>query len=230
VNGRIHSEIAAVPVERLVAERERLRPLPSLRPALRIGVARKVDRLATVRFGSARYSVPHALVGVEVTVAAFDGEVVIRQGGAEVARHRLVGPGEVAIRDEHYGGARPRPTRAVRPRTAAEVAFLGLGPIAEAFLRAAAAAGTARLEAELGEIAGLVAAWGREALVKALDRATRFRRFRAADVRAILVAGAGVPTPTAAGAPLVADLPTVPVRPLSAYAVTPSDATREVVG
>jgi hypothetical protein len=107
---------------------------------------------------------------------------------------------------------------------------LGLGPIAEAFLRAAAAAGTARLEAELGEIAGLAGAWGREALVKALDRATRFRRFRAADLRAILVAGAGVPTPTAAGAPLVADLPTVPVRPLSAYAVTPSDATREVVG
>ncbi len=230
VNGRVHSEVAAVPAERLVVERERLRPLPSLRPAVRVGEVRKVDRLATVRFGSARYSVPHTLVGTEVTVAALEGEVVIRQGAAEVARHALVGPGEVALRDEHYGGARPRPSRAVRPRTAAEVAFLGLGPIAEAFLRAAAAAGTARLEAELGEIAGLAGAWGREALVKALDRATRFRRFRAADVRAILVAGAGVPTPTAAGAPLVADLPAVPVRPLSAYAVTPPAPAREVVG
>lgn len=230
VNGRVHSEIVAIPAERLLVERERLRPLPSLRPAVRAGAVRKVDRLATVRFGSARYSVPHALVGAEVTVAALEGEVVIRHGMAEVARHRLVGPGEVAIRDEHYGGARPRPSRAVRPRTAAEVAFLGLGPIAEAFLRAAASAGTARLEAELGEIAGLAGAWGREALVKALDRATRFRRFRAADVRAILVAGAGVPTPTAAGAPLAADLPSVPVRPLSAYALTSPDPAREVVG
>jgi transposase len=229
VNGRVHSEIVAVPAERLLVERERLRPLPSLRPAVREGVVRKVDRLATVRFGSARYSVPHALVGVAVTIAALEGEVVIRQGPAEVARHRLVGPGEVALRDEHYGGARPRPRRAVRPRTPAEVVFLGLGPIAEAFLRAAAAAGTARLAAELGEIAVLADAWGREALTKALDRATRFRRFRAADLRAILVAGAGVPTPTAAGTPLAAALPAVPVRPLSAYAVTNLDAVREVV-
>ena len=219
VNGRLHSEIAAVPAERLGLERERLRPLPSLRPALRQGVLRKVDRLATIRFGSARYSVPHALVGSQVEVAASDGRVVIRQAGAEVARHALVGPGEVALRDEHYGGTRPRPSRAVRPRTPTEVAFLGLGPTAEAFLRAAAAAGTARLEAELGEIAALADAWGREPLVKALDRAIRFRRFRAADVRAILVAGAGVPTPVPPGAPLAADLPAVPVRPLSAYAL-----------
>ena len=228
VNARVHTEIMAVPVERLAIERERLRPLPSLRPAVREGVVRKVDRLATVRFGAARYSVPHALVGTEVTIAAIAGEVVIRRGPAEVARHRVVGPGEVALADEHYGGARARPSRAVRPRTPGEVAFLGLGPSAEAFLRAAAAAGTARLEAELREIAVLVDAWGREALVKALDRATRFRRFKAADVRAILVAGAGVPTPTAAGAALVADLPAVPVRPLSAYAVTTSTSLEAV--
>jgi transposase len=219
VNGQLHSEIAAVPATRLGLERERLRPLPSLRPALRQGVLRKVDRLATVRFGSARYSVPHALVGAQVEVAALEGQVVIRQGLAEVARHVLVGPGEVALRDEHYGGARPRPHRAVQPRSAAELAFLGLGPTAEAFLRAAAAAGTMRLERELAEIAALADAWGRDVLVKALDRATRFRRFRAADVRAILLAGAGVPTPVPAGVPLAADLPRVPVRSLAAYAL-----------
>ena len=226
VNARVHSEIAAVPVERLVVERERLRPLPALRPAVREGVMRKVDRLATVRFGSARYSVPHALVGSAVLVAALEGEVVIQQGAVEVARHRVVSPGEVALRDEHYGGARARPSRAVRPRTPGEVAFLGLGPTAETFLRAAAAAGTARLEAELGEIVTLADAWGRETLTKALDRATRFRRFRAADVRAILVAGVGVPTPVAAGAPLEAELPAVPIRPLSAYALTNLEAVR----
>src|SRR5215211_1280641 len=45
VNARAHSEIAAVPAARLAVERERLRPLPSLRPAVREGVVRKVDRL-----------------------------------------------------------------------------------------------------------------------------------------------------------------------------------------
>jgi hypothetical protein len=37
------------------------------------------------------------------------------------------------------------------------VAFLGLGATAEAFLRAAAAAGTLRLESELGQIVDLEA-------------------------------------------------------------------------
>ena len=69
-----------------------------------------------------------------------------------------------------------QPARGVRPRTAAEVAFLGLGPAAETFLRAAAAAGTLRLEHELQEIAELEAIWGRTVVIRALERATRFRR------------------------------------------------------
>jgi hypothetical protein len=219
VNRQPHSEIAAVPRERLGTERGLLRPLPSLRPPLRQGVVRTVDRLATVRFGSARYSVPHALVGARVHVSASEGQVLIAHDGGAVARHALVAPGEVALQDAHYGGAPPRPTRAVRPRSAAEVAFVGLGPSAEAFLRAAAAAGTPRLAGELAAILPLEAAWGREALRHALARATRFRRFKAADVRAILTAGDGVPTPTRAGERLRLGLPAVPVRPLSAYAL-----------
>lgn len=58
INARVHSEICAIPVERLVEERRVMRALPSLRPPLRRGETRKVDRLSTVRLGSARYSVP----------------------------------------------------------------------------------------------------------------------------------------------------------------------------
>ena len=65
-----------------------------------------------------------------------------------------------------------RPTRGIRPRTAAEIAFVGLGPAAEAFLRSAAAAGTLRLEHELAGIVELVAVWSREAVIGALERAT----------------------------------------------------------
>jgi transposase len=54
VNGRQHSEIAAVPAERLLAERSLLRSLPSLRPTSSPTATRKVDRLRTVRYGSAR--------------------------------------------------------------------------------------------------------------------------------------------------------------------------------
>ncbi len=56
VNARVHSEIAAVPGDRLAVERELLGPLPSLRARIGKVVMRKVDRLSCVRFGSALYS------------------------------------------------------------------------------------------------------------------------------------------------------------------------------
>ncbi len=218
VNAQTHSEICAVPAERLVTEREVLRPLPSRRPPLRAGETRTVDKRGSIRFGSARYLVPKSLVGECVDVQATEDKVVIRHAGAEVIRHDPVGPGEVACGD--LVDPDRRPTRGIRPRTAAEIAFLGLGPAAEAFLRSAAAAGTLRLEHELAEIVELVpSVWSREAVIKALGRATRFRRFKAADIRAILEAGRGLPTPVRAGQQLTLDLPLVPVRALSTYAV-----------
>ena len=217
VNGRMHSETCAVPAERLVSERGVLRPVPLLRPPLRDGELRKVDRLGMVRFGSGRYAVPEHLIGQDVEIVAHDDLVVIRQDGAEIIRHPVVGPGEVALGT--LADAHRSPTRGVRPRSAAEVAFLGLGLAAETFLRSAAAAGTLRLEHELREIAELEAVWGRTAVVRALERATRFRRFKAADVRAILLAGSGLPTPVRAGQQLKLELPEVPLRPLSEYAL-----------
>lgn len=86
VNSRTHTEIAAVPVERLAEERRAMRALPSLRPPLRRGETRKVDRLSTVRFGSARYSVPSELIGEKVEVAAAAREVVIYRGDKEIGR------------------------------------------------------------------------------------------------------------------------------------------------
>jgi transposase len=218
VNGAVHSEICAVP-----AERELLAPLPSLRASIGKLVTRKVDRLSCVRFASARYSVPARLIGAEVRLHTDDGRllVIMTGTGQVVAEHVLVPPGEAAVRDEHYGGPRPAaPRRAVRPKTAAEKEFCALGPVAEAFITGAAAAGNTRLGPELAELNTLRAAHGEQAFLTALDRAVAFSRWRAADVRSILGAGAGVPGPKAEpGNALVLDLPVVPVRPLADYAL-----------
>ena len=219
VNNVVHSEIAAVPADRLGEEVKVLRPLPSLRAAIQRGEARKVDRLATVRFGSARYSVPARLVGTQVWVSVSGDQVLIDAGDDRVAEHPLIAPGEVSIIDEHYGGERGTPRRAVRARTATEKAFLALGPVAEAFLRAAAAAGQTRLPAHLGDIAALEAAHGRDVVVAALQRALTFRRFTADDVRAIIAAGPDAPTTAAPGTPLSTGLPDAPTRSLDAYAL-----------
>ena len=221
VNAAVHSEICAVPAERLVTERELLGPLPSLRAATGRLVMRKVDRLSCVRFGSARYSVPVRLIGEHVGLRTDDGRllVIMTTAGEVVAEHTLVAPGEASVRDEHYGGPRPAQRRAVRPKTAAEKQFCALGPVAEAFITGAAAAGSTRLGTELAELNALLAAHGEEAFLAALDRAVAFSRWRAADVRSILAAGAGAPQPAAAGDVLALDLPSVPVRPLADYAI-----------
>jgi transposase len=221
VNGAVHSEICAVPAERLVIERELLAPLPSLRASIGRQVIRKVDRLSCVRFGSARYSVPARLIGTEVAVRTGDGRllVIMTATGEVVTEHILVAPGEASVRDEHYGGPRPAPRRAVRPRTAAEKEFCALGPVAESFITRAAAAGSTRLGTDLAELNTLRAAHGDEQFLAALGRAVVFSRWRAADVRSILAAGPGTADPRPAGDALVLELPAVPVRPLADYAL-----------
>lgn len=226
VDAVVHSEICAVPAERLIREVELLGPLPSRRPALpgRTAVTRKVDRLSCVRFGSARYSVPTTTIGSTVELRAGEGRILILDTGtgAVPAEHTLVAPGEAGVLDEHYGSARPTvPVRAVRPKTDTEQRFCALGPIAQGFLTGAAAAGNTRLGPEPGELGALEAAHGREALLAALTRATAFRRRRASDVRSILAAGAGTAQPREPGQALVLELPVVPTRSPADYAMSP---------
>ena len=114
----------------------------------------------------------------------------------------------------------PGRPRAIRAKTAAEKAFVALGPAAETFLKGAAAAGATRLGTELAEICALQAAHGTPALIAALERAVLFGRWRSADIRSILAAGPGAPQPRPAGHALVIELPQVPVRSLADYAIT----------
>ncbi|MDB5911237.1 MAG: Integrase catalytic region [Massilia sp.] len=222
VNTVPHSEIAAVPADRLEIEVELLAGLPSLRPSFgKTAATRKVDRLSCVRFGSARYSVPTRLIGQSVAVIESGGRLLVTDmsTGEVVAEHTAVAPGEASVLDEHYGGPRPAPRRAVRPKTEADKAFCALGPVAEAFITGSAASGNTRLAADLAELAALRAAHGEDALLVALERAVAFRRWRAEDVRSILAAGAGIPQPRPAGDALVLELPKVGTRPLSAYKI-----------
>lgn len=232
VNATVHSEICAVPAVRLVIERPLLGELPSLRAEFGARPrTRKVDKLSCIRFASGRYSVPNRLIGRTVTVLVEDHLLrVIEPVTGEVhAEHRLVAPGETSIVDDHYGGPRPAtPRRAARPRTPAEKAFLALGPVAEAYLIGAAAAGVTKLGTEIVEVLDLGAAHGNDALLVALERAVQFSRWRAADVRSILATNGRAPSPRPAGEALgeavVLTLPTVPTRSLEAYKIASHDS------
>ncbi len=132
VNARRHRETGAVPVERLLVERERLHVLPSAPYAAALGETRLVNTDQTVRFGSVRYSTPPGLVGAEVWVRAAGDELVIvadlnalavrpswapapPAGLVEVARHALSTPGRPRIELGHYPGHPQDPGRGAAP-------------------------------------------------------------------------------------------------------------------
>jgi transposase len=219
VNAQPHSETKRAPVELLERERPLLRALPALRPAVACGEERKVDRLATVRFASARYSVPHRLVGRTVEVQAGDRELTVLFEGVPVAQHPLLGPGECSIEDAHYPSPPPTGTRPLRPRTDPERAFLALGEEAERYLRAAAARGTARLHERIDDALCLAATRGERRARQALGRASEFGRFARGDLEAICDSlGATPPAAASTTEPLrLAGLPEVPQRSIDAY-------------
>lgn len=203
VNHRVHREIAAVPADRLLTERGRLHVLPVEPYALALGDERVVDDSQTVRFGSVRYSTPPGHVGETVWCRVVGEELAIvartRTGLTEIARHELSTPGNPRILDEHYpdhpGGNHPRPPK-VRPRTEAEVAFLGIGDGAHQWLVEAGAVGAQRIRSKMARAVEFAAIMGNDRVDRALGLAAAAGRFGDTDLPDILdhLATAGAAT------------------------------------
>jgi len=206
VNQRVHRESGRIPAEALLAERERLHPLPLAPFTAALGETRTVNTDQTIRFGSVRYSTPPGLVGHEVWVRVDGEELVIvadtDTGLSEVARHRTSTPGSPRIDLAHYphhpqtadGGPRPPKPRA---SSRAEVAFLGLGPGAHSWLVEAAAAGAQRVRSKMAAAVELAALVGTGPVDEALGIAATAGRFAEGDLLAIVEHRAGG-TPAAA--------------------------------
>jgi transposase len=192
VNTREHRVTRRAPAVMLAEERARLHPLPQVPHTVCFGQTRKVSWQSTISVGGALYSVPTELVDERVWARATGDELVIihvdaPSGPREVARHLLTTPGRPSIRDEHYP---PRPAGALerRPRAASadEQAFLQIGPGAERWLIAAAAAGTTKLRRKVAEAVALAKLHGVDEVDEALAAAAGAGRFGEGDLAAIL--------------------------------------------
>jgi transposase len=192
VNAREHRVTRRAPAVMLAEERQRLHRLPQTPHTVCFGQTRRGSWQATISVGGALYSVPSRLVdervwaridGAELVVVHADGP----DGPREVARHELTTPGNPRISDEHYP---PRPAGALerRPRAASaqEREFLALGPGAEAWLKAAAAAGTGRLRRKLAEAVDLAKLHDAQEVEQALRVCADAGRFGDGDLAAIL--------------------------------------------
>jgi transposase len=193
VNGRVHRETGRRPDDLLALERAHLHVLPAEPYTAALGETRTVADDQTIRLGSVRYSVPRPFVGTEVWVRVAGDEVVIvartEAGLTEIARHARSTPGRPRIDDAHYGDhPEGRGSRGARPRPVApgEIAFLALGPGAQAWLVEAAAAGASRIRSKMARAVELAALVGRERVEVALAEAAAAGRFAEGDLPSIL--------------------------------------------
>jgi hypothetical protein len=193
VNARVHRETGRRPDDLLAIERGHLHVLPGEPYTAALGEARTVADDQTIRLGSVRYSVPRPFVGTEVWVRVAGDEVVIvartEAGLAEIARHARSTPGRPRIDDAHFlDHPEGRGSRGARPRPVApgEIAFLALGPGAQAWLVEAAAAGASRVRAKMARAVELAALVGRERVEVALAEAAVAGRFAEGDLPSIL--------------------------------------------
>jgi len=117
-NARTHRTVRAVPAERLVAERERMRPLPVRLPDVDRRFVVRVAQQPYLRFDRNDYSLDPRLAGrrVEVRVAQRQITAVALDTGELAARHRRSFAGGLTITDpahqralEALRGQRRRP-------------------------------------------------------------------------------------------------------------------------
>jgi hypothetical protein len=191
VNARVHRVTQRTPELMLAQELGRLHPIPAVAHTVCFGETRKVSEQSTISIGSALYSVPSELVEQKVWARADGDELIVIHVGAdgprEVARHRLTTPGRPSIQDEHYP---PKPPGALervpRAQSAAEAAFLAIGPGASAWLTRAAAAGAGRVRRKMAEAVDLAKLHGPEPVEEALRIAADAGRFDEGALAAIL--------------------------------------------
>jgi transposase/putative transposon-encoded protein len=191
VNNRVHRETRRVPTQMLAEERAHLHALPAEPHTAAFGETRVVDEQSVVRFGSARYSVPHQLIGQRVWVSARGDHLICvhvdRQGAREVTRHRLTTPGNPRINPDHYPERQNDPLHPKpRPAGTAEKAFLEIGPGAESWLIEAAASGAQRVRMKMARAVELRALVGPELVDRALGRAAAGGRFADSDLESII--------------------------------------------
>jgi transposase len=191
VNGRVHRATGERPADRLEIEQAHLHAVPADPFTAAFGETRAVGWSSTLNHRGARYSVPQEWVDQRVWVRVEGDQLVVvatpASGPVEIARHRLVGSGQVSLDPAHYPERRRDPLhREPKARTAAEAGFLAIGPGAAAWLVEAAGAGTRGIEGRMREAVELTKVFDRGALDRALGQAAITARFTTADLISIL--------------------------------------------
>lgn len=123
VNRRVHRTIRAVPAERLVSERERMRPLPERIPDVDDRFVRRVPQQPYLRVDRNDYSIDPRFAGrrVEARVSQEHVTAVVLDTGELACRHRRVFAGGLTFTDPAHQSELERQRERRRQRHEVEV-------------------------------------------------------------------------------------------------------------
>jgi transposase len=104
VNERVHRTVRAVPAQRLVEERARMRPLPEAMPGCDRRMVVRVRQQPWVRVDRNDYSIDPAFAGrrVEVRVSQSEVTAIVLDSGELACRHRRSFAGGLTITDSAH--------------------------------------------------------------------------------------------------------------------------------
>jgi hypothetical protein len=209
INHRVHRLTRRAPAEMLAEEQARLHRIPDQPHTVVFGLARRVPaNTPMVTFEHGQYSVPQRLLRQQVWarshgLGAAEQVIIVhvdpRWGPVEVARHLRAIPGSPRIDDSHFDEplAKLPGQYPIRPRTAAEEAFLAIGDGAQVWLAEAAAAGTSRIRAKMEAAVTMAKVAGTARVDWALGHAAVNGRFGWRDLSSIVNAHPPAPRLTA---------------------------------
>jgi transposase len=215
-NVRVHGTTHEVPLERLVVEREHLRPLaPEFQYRPQLG--RRVYLDFTVRWKDNFYEVPCEYAGSRVLCQEAGEQISITLGGQEIARHALLsGIGRIAQLPDHKEGLyRPSyPSHLPFQRAA----FLKEFEDQQRFVGGCIKQHRGNAAYHLHKVRELVSEWGHDNVALALEEVVQMGAFNVRAVRLACRRAATLPpVQTPPPPPPAHQHPEVEQRSLRAY-------------
>jgi transposase len=173
VNREVHSTTQEIPVERWVAERAHLTPLPQKKPDLFRVQKVKVNKACLFSFGSNKYSVPKEYARQYVRLEIYELEFRVMANETEIGRWpRTLDRNKQFLIEEHYQG-RFKGSK----KSALEVEFRWLCDEAPAYLERLKETRGNSLRDQMKQIVQLSEQFSTEELGQAMSRSLRYSSF-----------------------------------------------------
>lgn len=183
-NEKQHRTVGEIPLDRLAEERKALQPVPSSPQKVFAQITRHVRKDLTFTFETNQYTVPAPHFQKTVTLNVYPNSLEVFVGNDLIAVHeRSTKRGQLIVGEGHVDD---RPYEKRRRRSALQIAFENLGPVAPSYLKGLARNRQKNMSEQARGILGLADQYGKDLVHAAMSRADGFGNYSFQAVKRII--------------------------------------------